>query len=157
VAFPLFRCAEYYSEFRLLEVTRHEQLTDRMCMIYFELPKLPEIAGANGELMYWLLLFRAKTEEELTKIEKEGGAIMAQAIVAYRHISASEKFKELERMRVRRLQDEASALGNAERKGIQKGKKENSIAIAKKMKAKGFDIKDIIDMTDLTVDDILQL
>ena len=149
VAFTLFRCAEYYSEFRLLEVTRHEQLTDRMCMIYFELPKVPEIAGANGELMYWLSLFKAKTEEELTKIEKEGGAIMAQAVEAYRHISASEKFKELERMRVRRLQDEASALGNAERKG--------RIKVAQKMKAKGFDIKDIIDMTDLTVDDILRL
>jgi predicted transposase/invertase (TIGR01784 family) len=84
---------------------------------------------------------------------KEGGAIMAQAVEAYRHISASEKFKELERMRVRRLQDEASALGNAERKGENR----KAIAIAKKMKAKGADISYIIEMTDLTVDDILRL
>jgi predicted transposase/invertase (TIGR01784 family) len=122
-------------------------------MIYFELPKVPEIASANGELMYWLSLFKAKTEEELTKIEKEGGAIMAQAIAAYRHISASEKFKELERIRVRRLQDEASALGNAERKGENR----KAIAIAKMMKSENFDVNMITKMTGLTVDDILQL
>ena len=57
--------------------------------------------------------------------------------------------EELERMRIRRQQDEASALSYA--------RLENSIAIAKKMKAKGYDINDIIEITDLTVDDILRL
>jgi predicted transposase/invertase (TIGR01784 family) len=149
LAFTLFRCAEYYSEFRLLEIKRHEQLTDKMCMVYFELPKVPEIASADGELMYWLLLFKAKTEEELTKIEKEGGSIMAQAIAAYRHISASEEFKERERMRVLTMHNEASALGNAERKGI--------IKVAKSMKDEGMEIDTILRITKLTVDDILRL
>ena len=149
VAFPLFGCAEYYSEFRLLEVKRHEQLTDKMCMLYFELPKVPDIENADNELMYWLLLFRAKTEEDLTKIEEKGGPIMAQAIEAYRHVVASEEFKENERIRVRRQQDEASALDYAEYK--------KAIAIAEKMKAKGYDINDIIEMTGLTVDDILRM
>ena len=82
---------------------------------------------------------------------------MAQAIEAYRHVSASEEFQEKERMRVRRQHDEASALGHARREGKQEGIQENSIAIAKKMKAKGADINYIIEMTDLTVDDILRL
>jgi predicted transposase/invertase (TIGR01784 family) len=115
--------------------------------------------------MYWLLLFRAKTEEELTKIEEKGGPVMAQAIEAYRHVSASEEFEEKERIRLRRQHDEASALGHAERKGIEKGMRkgiqkgiqENSIAIAKKMKAEDFDVDIIVRMTGLTVDDILQL
>ena len=149
VAFPLFRCEEYYSEFRLLEVRRHEQLTDKMCMLYFELPKVPDIENADSELMYWLLLFKAKTEEELTKIEEKGGPVMAQVIEAYRHIVASEEFKENERMRVRREQDEASALSYAQW--------EKAIAIAKKMKDSGAEISYIIEMTDLTVDDILRL
>ncbi|MDR2044476.1 MAG: Rpn family recombination-promoting nuclease/putative transposase, partial [Clostridium sp.] len=40
-AFELFSCAGFHSEFRVLEVTRHEPLTDRMSLHYFELPKLP--------------------------------------------------------------------------------------------------------------------
>jgi predicted transposase/invertase (TIGR01784 family) len=35
VDFRLFDCAEYHSEFRPLEVKRHEQLSDRMVMHYF--------------------------------------------------------------------------------------------------------------------------
>ena len=81
--------------------------------------------------------------------------------------------EELERMRIRREQDEASALSYAEERGIKKGKREgkregilegkregiqeNSIAIAKKMKAEDFDVDIIVRMTGLTVDDILRL
>ena len=82
---------------------------------------------------------------------------MAQVIEAYRHIVASEEFKENERMRVRREQDEASALSYAEERGLLKGENRRAIAIAEKMKAKGYDINDIIEMTGLTVDDILRL
>ena len=65
--------------------------------------------------------------------------------------------EELERMRVRREQDEASALSYAEERGRQEGTQEKAIAIAKKMRAKGAEISYIIEMTDLTVDDILRL
>ena len=157
VAFPMFRCAEFHSEFALLEVKRHERLTDRMSLHYFELPKLPKTVGADDHLMYWLLLFKAKTEEELIKIEEKGGPIMAQAIEAYRHVSASNEFKELERIRKLARHNEASALANAERKGIEKGTQEKAIAIAKKMKAEDFDVDIIVRMTGLTVDDILRL
>ena len=32
---------EFHSEFRLLEVSRHEELTDKMTLHFFELKKLP--------------------------------------------------------------------------------------------------------------------
>jgi predicted transposase/invertase (TIGR01784 family) len=35
VAFKLFGCAEFHSEFQPLEVTRHTPLTDRMSLHYF--------------------------------------------------------------------------------------------------------------------------
>ena len=57
--------------------------------------------------------------------------------------------EELERMRVRRQQDEASALGNARR--------QNSIEIAKTMRAEGMDVDTVARITKLTVDDILRL
>ena len=61
--------------------------------------------------------------------------------------------EDLERIRKLARHNEASALGHARREATKK----NSIAIAKKMKAKGADINYIIEMTDLTVDDILRL
>jgi predicted transposase/invertase (TIGR01784 family) len=131
IAFKLFDCDEFYSEFRPLEVSRHSLLTDKQCICYFELPKLPEVVDGNDELKLWLALFNAKTEEELNKLKDIGGEIMAQAVTAYRHVSASGEFKEMERLRAKAGHDEAQALYNAKRKADKKWKG----VVAKKDKA----------------------
>jgi predicted transposase/invertase (TIGR01784 family) len=115
VAFKLFGCAEFHSEFQPLEVTRHTPLTDRMSLHYFELPKLPKTVSAEDSQKLWLALFRAETEEELKRIEALGGSDMEQAIEAYRHITATDEFRELERLRTLARHNEAAALGNARR------------------------------------------
>lgn len=120
VAFTLFDCDEFYSEFRPLEVTRSALLTDKQCICYFELPKLPEVVDGNNELKLWLALFNAKTEEELVNLKNIGGNIMSQAITAYRHVSASGEFRELERQRERARHNEASALAYERRKESEK-------------------------------------
>ena len=117
LAFKLFDCEEFHSEFRPLEVTRHTLLTDKQVLHYFELPKLPKTINADDELKLWLKLFDIKTEEELKQIEEMGVPIMEQVIGAYRHVSATDEFKELERMRSRARNNEASALGHAWREG----------------------------------------
>ena len=53
-----------------------------------------------------------------------GVPAMEQAISAYYSITASEEFREIERMREKARHDEAQALHNAEQKGIQKGMQE---------------------------------
>src|SRR5215475_13718465 len=58
VNFNLFDCAEYHSEFEVLEVTRHERLSDRMSLHFFELKKLPEEVDAGDKQQLWLALFR---------------------------------------------------------------------------------------------------
>jgi len=113
VAFTLFECEEYHSEYQLLEVTRHTPLTDKQVLHYFELPKLPKVISANDLLKLWLTLFRAKTEEELIRIEALGVPVMEQAIEAYRHVTATDEFKEMERLRSRARHNEAAALRNA--------------------------------------------
>ena len=69
VYFKMFKCREFHSEFQALEVTRHTQLTDKLNIHLFELPKLPKAVSADKGLELWLSLFKAKTEEELEKIE----------------------------------------------------------------------------------------
>ena len=116
LAFELFDDSEeFHSEFRALEVKRHTQLSDKMSLHYFELPKLPKEISADDEQRLWLLLFKAETEEELKKIEALGVPVMKQAIKAYRHVSATNEFKELERLRFLAKSNEASALGHARR------------------------------------------
>ena len=98
-------------------------------MKYYELPKLPEVTDATDELKLWLNLFRAKTEEDLKRIEAMGVSIMKQAIGAYRTVTATAEFREIERLRSRARSNEASALGTARRKA----EKAKSISIAKNM------------------------
>ena len=142
LAFLHFPCEEFYSEYQILEVKRHTPLTDRLCMVYYELPKLPEITDASDELKLWLTLFNAKTEEDLTKIERFGGSIMEQAIGAYRQVTATDKFKEIERLRSRARHNEASALRHAE--------KQKALSIAKHMLADNEPIEKITKYTGLT-------
>jgi hypothetical protein len=104
---------EYHSEFRPLEVTRHEQLSDRMVMHYFEVQKLPKEVDAKNELELLLSLFRAKTEEELNQLEALEVPIVTQAIGAYREITVSPEFRELERLRADARHNEAAALHHA--------------------------------------------
>ena len=49
---------------------------------------------------------------------------MTQAIKAYRSVTATDEFKELERLRSRTRHNEASALGHARREG-EKAEREN--------------------------------
>ena len=120
VAFEMFDCSEFHSEFQALEVTRHTPLTDKFCMHFFELPKLPKSITKDDELKLWLSLFNAETEEELKQIEALEVPIMKQAIGAYRHVTATDEFKEIERLRSRARHNEASALGHARRKEREK-------------------------------------
>ena len=124
IDFNLFKCEEYYSEFRALEVTRHTQLTDKMSLYFFELNKLPQEVGADDMRLLWLSLFRADTEEELAKIESMEVPVMEQAIQAYHQITAESEFRELERLRELARHNEASALRHARNEGKAEGKAE---------------------------------
>ena len=86
-----------------------------MILHFYELNKLPPLNKADSGRDLWLKLFKAETEEELTKIEDMGVPIMSEAIVAYRHVAASPELREAERIRSKARHDEAQALRNAER------------------------------------------
>ena len=113
---------DFHSEFGALEVNRHTPLSDKFCLHFFELKKLPPLANTDSGKELWLSLFNAKTEEDLAKLEAMEVPIMSTALQAYRHVAASDEFKEIERMRSKARHDEAQALMNAERKEREKWK-----------------------------------
>jgi len=118
LAFKLFDCAEFHSEFQPLEVKRHTLLTDRMSLHYFELPKLPEEVSPDDELKLWLSLFKAETTEELSKLNAMGVSVIQEAINAYQKVTATDEFKELERMRHYAALSRNTALKKAISEGI---------------------------------------
>jgi predicted transposase/invertase (TIGR01784 family) len=120
VDFTLFDCGEYHSEFRVMEKTRHEELTDKFAMHYFELPKAPkEIQGSEG-IAPWLALFRAETEEDLDKVAERGGE-MKEAVEQIRYLAGSPEYLHLETLREMARLDEGQKLSNAEERGEQRG------------------------------------
>ena len=96
-------------------------------MHYFELPKLPEVVDADDGLKLWLTLFNAETEEDLAKIEAMEVSVMTEAIGAYRHVAATDEFREIERLRSRARHNEASALRHAWKEGRNEGEQKGKI------------------------------
>ena len=140
---------EYHSEYQALEVTRHTPLSDKLALLYFELPELPATVTVDNGLELWLSLFRAKTEEELSNIEALGVQEMSEAITAYRNITVTPEFQERERLYAKARHDEAQALYNAERK--------KALEIAAKMIKRNRPIDEIIEDTGLTRKEIEEL
>ncbi len=132
VAFLMFDCAEFHSEFQLLEVSRHTPLTDKQVLHYFELPKLPEVVTADDTLQLWLTLFNADTEEDLAKIEAMEVPVMNETIGAYRQVTATDEFREIERLRERARHNEASALRRARIEGEEQEREKWQEVVAQK-------------------------
>ena len=115
--FDLFDGPEFHSEFRALEVSRHEELSDRMSLHFFELRKVPSRElDPKDMLRLWLWLFKATTEEELKRLKALGVPIVEQVINAYTQVAGSAEFREIERQRELARHNEASALKTRERK-----------------------------------------
>ena len=116
IDFNLFNdSTEFHSEYQLLETTRKTSLTDKQVIHFFELPKLPEKIDRDDLLQMWLALFKANTEEELQMIDEYGVDEINEVVTAYRKLSQSREFREMERIRDKIAMNEASALGNARR------------------------------------------
>jgi len=164
VDFKLFDCKEFHSFFQPLEVTRHTLLSPKMGFHFFELPKVPAQTSDDDPLLLWLSLFKADTEEELEKIKAMEVPDMSQAINAYYTITASSKFKEIERLRAKASHDEAQALYHAEQRGEQRGEQkgkqegilERNIEIAKKVLQMGMSIEQAMQITGMSREEIEQ-
>ena len=132
-----------------MEVTRHELLTDKMSLHFFELKKLPDNISPDNMLLLWLSLFKADTQEELEKIKSLEVPIMEKAINAYHKITVSPEFRNLERMREDAYYNQAATVQNAEKKT----KKE----IARNLFRIGVPEEKIIEATGLTGNEIENL
>jgi len=133
IDFPLFKDSkDFHSEFQLLEVTRKTPFTNKQILHFFELPKLPKKIDKNDLLLMWLALFKANTEEEFQMIEDMSVSEINEVVTAYRHLSRSPEFRELERQRDKAEMDESSRISYAEERGEARSNKRWKSVVADK-------------------------
>ena len=124
VNFNLFDCSEFHSHFKIMEKNRHEVLTDKFGIHFFELKKIGKQPNKNNPMELWLQLINAETEEELSMLENTNVKEINNAIFILRKLNADENMRYLAEMREKALHDEVSAINSAEKDGIEKGRKE---------------------------------
>lgn len=150
INFELFKCEDYHSHFKVMESERHEVLTDKFAIHFFELKKLGNYKK-NKRMEDWLNLINAETEGDLMAIQQNTSIPeVQQTIVMLRKLNADERVRQEAFYREKRLHDEASALGSARRegeaKGIVKGRAEERSKIADTMRKKGYTEEQIKDL-----------
>ena len=127
-----------------------EKYLTKMCKYYIiELPKFKKKRPRVADLLEkWLYVIggEKKMMEECKKDNEE----IKEAVDQLTKMSADEYERELYEIRERSRLTYNTEMYEARRKGIEEGKKE----IAKKMKEKGTDIADIIEITGLTKKEI---
>ena len=128
INFNQFDCPDYHSHFKVLEKERHEVLSEKFAIHFFELKKIKD-SQKHKPMEDWLNLINAETEGDLMDIQSTTKSPEVQkTIVMLRELSADEKLHQEVYYREKRLHDEASALKGAMREGIAIGE-ERGIAI----------------------------
>ena len=127
INFNLFDSSDYHSHFVPMEINRHEILSNKGSIHFFELKKVNK-ARKHKPVEDWLDLINAETEGDLMTIQKETTIPEIQkTIVMLRELSGDEKLRQEVYYREKRLHDEASALGHARQEGRAEGRIEGRI------------------------------
>lgn len=135
--FNIFDCKEYHSHFKVMETKRHEVLTDKFSIHFFELKKINRKINKNDRMELWLQLINAESEEELAMLRETNVEPIQKAVMIIHKMSEDEKLREIARIREKALHDEATALHGAEEKGMAKGRAEERAEIVERLKAYG--------------------
>ncbi|MCM1054663.1 MAG: Rpn family recombination-promoting nuclease/putative transposase [Bacteroides sp.] len=124
VDFRIFDAPEICSVFTLTEAKRREQLTDKCCFIFFELPKLKGGVDMTERQKLWLNFIDAETEEDIASLNKLEVPEIKKAIDKLEKISADPFIRERILRYEKQLSDEANIRATDLRIGREEGRKE---------------------------------
>ena len=165
-SFKAFNCEDYHSCFKMIEHKRHEVLTEKFIIHFFELSKINK-CNKNKPMDDWLKLINAETEGELMDIQTTTLIPEIQeTIVHLRTLNGDEKIRREAELREKRLHDEASSIkgawreGKAEgiQEGIEKGIQKNKYTTATSLIQMGLlSYENISIATGLTIEEIENL
>ena len=159
----------YHHEVQLLDVETKEVFYDKLTFIYLEMPKFNKSEDElNGMFEKWLFVLR-----NLSRLMERPKALQERIFTRLFEAAEIAKFTKVEydayeeSLKVYRDWQNTIATekkiswkeGHEEgiEEGIEKGREEKAIIMARRMKAKNYPIDEIIELTDLTEEEINQL
>ena len=139
-------------------------LTNDIEMHILEIPKINDNEMLKDELVQWLRFIKEPENKGVEKFMEEN-KYLKQARKELEHLSGDPDFKRLLESRAGFLRDVDAKMEVAEKKGKEKGreegkeegKRQKQLEIAKKMKDKNKPIKEIIELTELSKEEIEKL
>lgn len=138
-------------------------LTDCMEFYIIELPKVTKYQKQNKYKNLNLWVEFIKNPEVNFMVEKDDDELketidaIEKAKENLEKISEDEHERELSRLREKYIRDQYSIKATGYSEGLEVGKKDKQIEIAKRMLSKGIDIDTIIEITELTKEEIEKL
>ena len=162
--FKYLKTRKFHSGYRLKEIYSNEELTDVAEIHFIEIPKLEEGTDEKDMLVAWIEFLKNPESEKVRSLEMSIDEIREAKDELIR-MSNDNTQRELYEMRAKTLKDKISALNEAERKGIKKGRQEGikegekskAIEIAKSLINIGLDKETISKSTGLTLSEIEKL
>ena len=125
-------------------------------MHILEIPKIKDNEMLKDELAQWLKFIKEPENKGVEKFMEEN-KYLKQARKELEHLSGDPDFKRLLESRAGFLRDVDAKMEVAEEKGIEEGKKQKQLEIAKKMKNKNKSIEEITELTELSKEEIEKL
>ena len=161
--FKYLKNDNFHNCYRLKEKNTSEELTDVMELHFIEIPKLRKLENSediSDMLEAWITFIESPTSELIDKLEMSSDEIK-EAKEELLRLSGNDKERERYEKRFESLLEQNSLLANAERKGLEKGKKEGenrkAIEIAINLIKNGLDNELIRNTTGLSLEVIKEL
>ena len=158
--FKYLKTRMFHSVYRMKEIHTNEELSDIQEIHFIEIPKLEDGSDEKDMLVAWIEFLKNPESEKVRSLEMSVDEIR-EAKDELIKMSNDDTQRELYEMRAKTLRDKISALNEAERKGIKKGREEGeknkAIEIAKSLINIGLDKETISKSTGLTLSEIEKL
>ena len=147
---------EFHTQWKIIEEkNRKTVLTDDLELHIIELPKMRKnkANGKDKKLLEWLSFLNNPESKEVTNYMKNNES-MKKAKEKLNTMSEDERIRRLAELREKAILDELEVKAYNYRKGKNDGLEQKNKEIAKKMKEKNYKIEDIIDLTNLSKEEI---
>ena len=158
--FKYLKTRMFHSVYRMKEIHTNEELSDIEEIHFIEIPKLEDGSDEKDMLVAWIEFLKNPESEKVRSLEMSVDEIR-EAKDELIKMSNDDTQRELYEMRAKTLRDKISALNEAERKGIKKGREEGeknkAIEIAKSLIDLGLDKESIAKSTGLDLWEVEKL
>lgn len=149
---------EAHTIWHIQEDNNNIKLTDVLEIHIIEIPKIREVKErqSNNALIDWITFLDNPNQKEVSEIMKTNKEIQ-EAMEKLEEISSDEELMRLVELRRKAILDENQAKYAARVVGREEGREEEKIEVAKKLLKMNIELEKIIEITELTKEEVEKL